>query len=281
MTLRIASLAAVLLVASAALSQTPQGESESLSPQALAERGLDDDAIAAWRHQIAQNGSDRAPRIALIDFLLAKDRFNDALDEARAAIEAIPRDFDLLMRMTLACQRKGEALALTLGGRTSSKDWFVDVIRWAGEASAIAPSKHEPYAIRGMARFGLGRFDEAKEDAETLIRVAKDHPSGYLLLADCLFEEYQAAKKDAEADKAKALATKIESAVDTALALDPKRFLGWRRRGDVLAWEGKIDEATNAWSEALGLDPERGTPYDWIRDNVDAKLRIAMFTRAL
>lgn len=260
---------------------TAQDTPAPVTPRSLAERGLVDDAIAAWRARIAKDPTAREPRLELVDYLLERERFDDAVDAARDAIKALPNDYDVLLAMALACQRKGEALATSEKNKGQSQDWFRDAVRWSGEAIDVAPKKREAYVTRGMGNFILGRVDDAKADAETLLRVAPEHPSGRLLMIDCLFEDYQALQRAAKKAEATALAAKIEEHIQAAIALDPKRYLAWRRRGDLAAWDGRMDAATSAWIEALALDPDRGCPYDWVQANVSAEQRKALFSRAL
>lgn len=256
-------------------------QSETVDPRDLAERGAIDDAIAAWRAKIAERPDDVTLRLALIDLLLEKHYTNDALDETQAAIKQIPRDYELLLRMTRACQQKGEALRLTQGGGTSARSWFQDVVRWGGEASKIAPKKREPHAMRGMALFGLGRVEEAEKVADTLIEIAPEHPGGWILRGECLFDRYQVAKGDKKADVAKRLHPRVHAAFEKASELDDARVIPWRRLGDLAAWEADTDKALSYWTEALARDPERGAPLTWLRENIDAARRTDMYAKAI
>lgn len=252
-----------------------------IAPEALAQKGLTDHAIAAWRYRIKAAPQDAKLRAALVDFLLEKEYTNDALDEAQAAMTAIPRNYELVIRMARACQRKAEALAVANGGRTSAMSWFTDVKRWANSAAKLAPGKREPYAMSGMASFSLGQIDKAKRDADKLIDIAPDHPGGWILRGECLFVDYQSAQKKKNKKRARELAETVHATFTRAIKCDDKRVIPWRRRGDLYAWEQKRKDALAAWTEALARDPMRGAPRDWLRENVDTKKRLELYRAAL
>jgi len=134
----IAPLVILALVASCASGQD--------DPRTLAAQGKVDAAIRAWKARVSAEPKNPDHRLALVDYLAKQGRLNDALDECQTAIKAIPKHYDLLMRMAGLCQRKGEKLTNTPGGRGTGAMYFEDVVKLAAEAKALAPTKREPRA---------------------------------------------------------------------------------------------------------------------------------------
>ena len=79
----------------------------------LAHRAMDDDqpqqAEASWKRAVQANPVDPAPRQGLLQFLIDRDRYDEAFGVADASLKLTPKDPNLLVDHGLLALRRGDA----------------------------------------------------------------------------------------------------------------------------------------------------------------------------
>lgn len=158
---------------------------------------------SAYRDAIDAAPRDAAPRMGLIEFLLAKKRYGEAQEVAQAATAAIPDDLNLLDALGRAQALQGDAQqALSTFRKVANLDpdrpvahmRLASMMRAQGNRSAALG--HLRRAVEadpdyGEARVALaamltaeGRTNEALSMARELQRRASRSPGGFLLEAE-------------------------------------------------------------------------------------------------
>ncbi len=248
-----------------------------------ARRGKVLDGAKLFDRLFLSNEKDARPLQKKVDFLLRYRYLNDALDAAQAALEKFPKDLELLTGMALACQRKAEEMAATKGGGLNAGLYLEDAIDYAGKAIAVNPNKREPKVIRGLALYALGRKKEARVLAADLMKRHGHHPSGFLLMGQILFDDYQkgVTRKTLKKEARFRLVGELRRILNKAAELDKSRYTPHRRLADLAAWEGELDQALGHYAEALARNPKKGAPFDWLAKRATPVQRTELLNKAI
>jgi tetratricopeptide (TPR) repeat protein len=226
----------------------------------LAHRELEDghpqQAEAAWKKAIQSNPVDPAPRQALLRFLIAQSRFDEALGLTEASLKYTPKDANLLVDRGL--------LALRLGQADQAKDsWERAIAADPGQMLAhlylASELDHDgkAQAAAGQYRAVLGIIAQQsaakRPEPEKVIAIA-------LRMADCqarasqkalAIQSYEMAAKIAAQTKQ----TKLESIASV-------------NEAELQVEAGKVGLALQLYQHSLQLDESVGdrtsTAEDWL-----------------
>ena len=135
---------------------------------------------------------------------------------------------------------------------------FEEAIQDANEALRLNPENGWAYNTRGLGKNGAGKYEEAVQDASEAIR--RNPKSGWAYYTRGL-AEYGAGKFDATIQDA-----------NEAIRLDPNNGWGYYYRGLGKYGLGKYDEALLDCNEAVRLDPKNGWAF-YLRGIANSGLR--------
>ena len=212
----------------------------------LARRELDsgkpDAALAAWKRAMQANPADPAPRDAMLQYLTAEKRYDEAYELTRTAMERSPRDAQLLVNHGL--------LAMQLGNTDEAlKSWH--------KAIATDPSQADAHLYLAAELDREGRAAEAVTQYEAYLEMVAHQGEASrplaskligvaLKLADC---QVRANQPD-QALRSYELARKIATQTGEG-KLESFASIG---EAGLRAKTGKIDEALRLYQHALQLD---------------------------
>ena len=262
---------------------TQEPTSRPLDPNALERQGKFAEAIVAWRVLVKRHPTDAMPILELVRLLKSKGQIDAALEALTQAVESFPKDYDLLLQMSLTSQEKAEQLALGQGDNVDIQFHLDDAATYAELACELRPGERIPRSILGMAQLKLMRHDEAMSTAKILVKNFSSHPGGHILQAELHFVQYVRARRDEDLSEKEVfnLLGKARQGYSEAIRLDKKRHLPYRRLGDLAAYLGDKRLALAMYMEALARKPSRGAPFQWIVQNIRARQRLAFYEESL
>jgi len=213
------------------------------------------DAEAAWKRAMQANPADPGPRQALLQFLIDRDRYDEAYALTESSLKYFPRDANLLVNRGLLALQKGnsaEALAswnqaLTVDPRQSSAHLYL-ASELDREGKAQEAASHYGTYLESVAR----SKPEQRPEPDRIIVIA-------LRMADC-----QARSSQVEmAIRSYHLAEKLAAQTKT-----PKlESLADVNEAELQAKTGKFDNALQLFQHALHLDQtaadDNAAAQDW------------------
>lgn len=231
-------------------------------------------------------------------------RFNDALNAYDKAIQINDKNADAWIGRGNVLQefnRYSEALAAYEKGRLIQPDngesWngigqmldnlqrheealtaYEKAVNFFDEALKTKPDDHKALNIRGVALFGLEKFDEAFMSIDRALKIKPDSHEylsnrGYLKMQqsppqfDEAITDFDAAIK-IKPDYVFALSSRgyalngkehFDDAIaffEKAIKINPEAFYAWTGKGYSLFGNKKFDEALDAYSKALQINPD-------------------------
>jgi len=194
------------------------------------------DSESLWRHDLKVAADNPTAHNSLCDALLEKKKNDEAISEARRALEMEPESADVLDTLGAALTRKGrldEALAY---------------LNAATEFKPMLPRLH--YNL-GNVFLEKGEVDEAIKQFETEIRIQPNFPEARNNLANALFRKGQPREGQAH--------------LEIALKLNPNFPEAHNNLGIALSQTGQMREAVAQWNNTLEIQS----------DNVEAHCNLA------
>ncbi len=220
--------------------------------QALLRAGRKVEAIAPL-----QQAALLAPRDALIQHdlglaLLEVGRFGESILALQAATRANPRYADAFFRLGIALEKAGQAIA---------------AVRAYDQATVLRPGLTEAWYRAGALVFGFGHRKEAIGCFRRAASSGARSSFGRLGAARALLAE----DRDSEGEKQ----------LRQLLALDKSNALALDLLGNLLAEQGRFDEAWTCYERAITAAPlMAGSYYDMVRcrrlTQADAAMRARM-----
>lgn len=220
-------------------------------------------------------------------------RFNDALD---LLVEARKRFPDALDIPALVCRTyllKAESMMARGIHDTNLISYLEEASRLAENLLRKAPDHRDARLMLAKARFHLGDLDGALDQATEAVRRFPGHQGGHVLLGDIAYQRMvglrrRLAERDLEPKQRKRLlelaAAERDRALEsyrTATRMDPTRAYPHVKIGDVLAWNGNIEQALVSYGKALALDPRAPVDHSWIARRAEIRRRLELYRQAL
>ena len=184
------------------------------------------DSESLWRHDLKVANNPTAHN-SLCDALLEKKKNDEAISEARRALEMEPESADVLDTLGAALTRKGQL------------DEALAYLNAAAESKPMLPRLH--YNL-GNVFLEKGEVDEAIKQFETEVRIQPNFPEARNNLANALFRK----GKPKEA----------QTHLDTALKLNPNYAEAHNNLAIALSQTGDIREAIAQWNKTLLIQPD-------------------------
>jgi tetratricopeptide (TPR) repeat protein len=178
-------------------------------------------------HVALENGTLAAPRVVLTQSLCRLGRLDEALAEARAALDRTPAE---------ARAHAALGLALALRGRRDAAEAACD------RALALAPDLADAHYALGLARLAPDRLDGAAEAFQAAIARDPGHFDAWIALGAVALDRRQP-ERAADAFRA-------------AIALRPHAAGAHYNLGNALLRAGDPARATAAFTDALALRPD-------------------------
>jgi tetratricopeptide (TPR) repeat protein len=219
-------------------------------------------AEAAWQEAIRVNPEDPAPRQDLLQFLIQRNRFDEALSLAEASLRYTPKDVSLLVDRGLLLQQSGkpgpaveswnQALAIDPSHASAQLYLAYALDREGKPREAAAHYKSFLEIVAGQTA-GLAVGAQQRPDPEKMIAIV-------LRMANCQARAHEAREAVRSYQLAANLAgetkqSKLESVADVNLAA-------------LEAESGNLDEALQLYQQVLKLDESSGDPkasaQDWL-----------------
>ena len=215
-------------------------------------------------------------------------RYNDALDLLTEGKIKFPAEASFQVGLARVFNLKAASL-LRSTGRLDQHAAFnlEDSIRAAKGVLKKWPDNRDARLILANSHYTIGQWDEAKSQAQELVKRFPNHPGGHIVMGDLAFEHFKILRRRASvknADTSKAAMAKIAGARDSArrhyekaLALDETRVVAHRKLGDVYAWNAELKKALTKYADALRIDPDAPISHDWITKTLKPKERFAFY----
>ena len=229
-------IARVTLTAAAALLLTACGDKpDSLLASARDYLAKEDPKAAAIQ---VKSALQKNPNSAEARFLLGKALLMSG-DAAGAEVE---------LRRALEGKYSADATVPLLADTMLATGQAKKLLSEFGKTELTTPdAKAELATSIGMAYASLGQVDKAKELAEGALALKPDHPRAMIFKTRLLLSGR---------DVPGAVAV-----LDSLLAKDAKNPEGWSLKGDILAGQGKTDEALAAYRKAVDAKPDYARAY--------------------
>ncbi len=171
--------------------------------------------------------------------LLSAKAYNDTGDFVAAETEARKA-----LGLGVNADQAGLELARSLAGQGQYQK-ALDAAKLSPALSGEALAK--VLVVRGDAQLALRQMEPAKESYAAAVKAAPDYYGGYLGQA-----HLAAAKNDV---------AEVERQIDLALQKDPQSLEGLIIKGDLLAAQGKNDQAIARYQAAIKANPNRAAPH--------------------
>jgi putative PEP-CTERM system TPR-repeat lipoprotein len=171
--------------------------------------------------------------------LLSAKAYNDTGDFVAAEKEARKA-----LELGVNADQAGLELARSLAGQGQFQK-ALDAAKLSPGLSGEALAK--VLVVRGDAQIALRQIEAAKESYAAAVKAAPDYYGGYLGQA-----RLAAAKNDA---------AEAARQIDLVLQKSPQLLEGLIIKGDLLAAQGKKDQAVAAYQAAAKANPSRGVPH--------------------
>ena len=219
-------------------------------------------------------------------------RFNDCLDLLERVRTRFPDVLEIPAMVARTYALKAQDLM-----RSGPRDTHVvfaleDAVRVAEDVVRRHPGHQDARLIAAQALLDLDETERAEIHAKEAIARFPKHAGGRIVLAQIAFTRFVRLRQQLLEEKPRGreeadLLAQIDAqkqaaagALREAIALDPNRAFALTKLGDLHAWEGKVQEAMEQYQQALSVDPEAGVNHEWLRANVAADKRLAMYEKA-
>jgi tetratricopeptide (TPR) repeat protein len=226
----------------------------------LANRAMEDDrpqqAEASWKRAVQANPADPAPRQGLLQFLINRDRYDEAFGLADASLKLSPKDPNLLVDHGLLALHRGDA---TLARADWERAIAVDPEQMNAHLYLADELDREGNAQSATLHYGIYLGQVARQSTKT--RPSPDKVIAIVLrMADCQARSAQpdlAVKSYELAEKlaAQTSQSKLQSLADVNEAA-------------LQAKAGKLSNALQLYQRALRLDSSIGDnnseAQDWL-----------------
>ena len=198
----------------------------------------------------------KARHLARGDEYAAQKKFAEAAIEYRNAVQAVPQDGDVRIKLADALWEAGE-----LGKGAAEYVRAADLLETRDDVQVKA----------GNLLLSGGRFDDAKVRAEKALKVKPESVEAHILLANSL-----AGLKNIEAAVAE---------IEEAIRLDPGRSGSYSDLGTFETARGRHDDAEKAFQKAVSLDKKSALAhlalanFYWVRQrwtDAEASLKDAI-----
>ena len=247
-----------------------------------------------WRHVIALNPQARSAHLNLGDALYKQDRYEEALEATRVAVEQRPsyvkthanlglvlgklglfEEAETHLRRAISLDPQAQGVHLNLGNTLYKQARYEEALKVARVAVEQCLDCAEAHTTLGVTFAALGLFEEAETHLRHAIALNPQAKTSHLNLGDALYKQ----GRYEEALEATRVAIKqapdffeahinlgvilsaserfeeAETHLRRAIALNPQNMDPFRKLIEVLTPQGRYEEAIDALAEAATLDP--------------------------
>ena len=214
-----------------------------------------------WRHVVTLNPQARDAHLSLSKALYRQERYAEALEAARVAVEQRPNYYnthatlgailnalgrheeaETHLRRAITLHLQGWYAHLHLGDALYKQGRYDEALAATRVAVEQRPNYFKPYADLGLVLNALGRFAEAEIHLRRALALNPQAQDAHLHLGDALY-------KQGRYDEALA-------ATHIALEQDPNYFEAHVNLGAILAARGRYEEAIDVFAQAAALNPD-------------------------
>ncbi|MCA8955353.1 MAG: tetratricopeptide repeat protein [Planctomycetes bacterium] len=215
-------------------------------------------------------------------------RFNDALDVLARGKKQFPDDEVFRVALARVYNLKAAGLLKSTGKLDTNAVFnFQDAIREAKELLATKPDNRDARLILANSYYTIGKWEEAKQQADELVKRFPAHPGGHIVLGDLAFEHFKLHRQklnqkgadttDATMQKVAGARESARNSYSEAIRLDPERLIAHYKLGDLCAWNGETKQALAHYRAALLLDPNAPVSHSWVASSLDPAARYAYY----
>jgi tetratricopeptide (TPR) repeat protein len=176
--------------------------------------------------------------------LRLKPDYADAYNNLGTAVrnQKKPKDAEELYRKALALKPRDPSILTNLALSLMDQKRVCEALRLLEQSSAIDPHNHLTYLRLASVHLGRNMYDEAKAACESALRLKPEDPDGIDIMGQILLEQNHSEAALSHFRK--------------AIALNPGLSAPYVRIANALQHLGRFDEAREASSKALEIDPK-------------------------
>jgi len=146
-------------------------------------------ALAKARAAVEKNPLDADARLALADALIEAGRVEEAWGTLEGAIEAIPKDGRLDLKLGDVFARLARDLMAASGDGTTIRNYFLDAGRMYEAAEKKSPDLHEAVYGQAYVAFQTGEAGKARKLVSKVLGMKKDYGRAHALQAEIFYNE--------------------------------------------------------------------------------------------
>ncbi len=214
-----------------------------------------------WRHVVTLNPQARDAHLSLSKALYRQERYAEALEAARVAVEQRPdyynthatlgailnalgrfEEAETHLRRAITLHLQGWYAHLHLGDALYKQGRYEEALAATRVAVEQRPNYYKTYADLGLVLNALGRYEEAETHLHRALVLHPQAQDAHLHLGDALYKQgrYEEAL----------------AATHVALEQDPNHFEAHVNLGAILAAQGRYGEAVDVFAQAAALNPD-------------------------